>query len=194
VIAAVGVRADGTVQVQLDVAALPVVGLTTRDSAASSSMLFPMLDGNLSDNQSLPVLVVFAGDHCGRQSSIAIKVRALKGRALEYDWAGNDMRWDLSKRENQQKILDMLRNKQARGVHVSFPCQSTTVLGDHMRSLNQPRGKDGITDTQREFCESQNVLLDFGIECLWAAFRSNISVTGEFPCFRGAKGVPPKRA
>jgi hypothetical protein len=63
-----------------------------------------------------------------------------------------------------------------------------------MRSLRQPRGKDGITATQREFCDSQNVLLDFGIECLWAAFRSNISVTGEFPCFRGAKGVPPKRA
>ena len=115
VIPDVRVRHDGTVAFNIGVQVIPTncVWRNHLVDPRGSGALMPLISADAATNASLPIYVVFAGDHRGaaqkgRASSIALQVRARGRQAVEFDNANGGLKDDLSLRVNQERILEYL--------------------------------------------------------------------------------------
>ena len=118
----------------------------------TTATLMPLVGVNEAANAKLPIVVLFGGDHrdhAERGSSVAIEARKRGRAAIEIDNADGNALNDMSVRINQLRVLTMLKNKGASGIHIASECKTFTILSSQKRSVDQPRGVSGLdADTQ----------------------------------------------
>lgn len=161
------------------------------------AVLMPLIESGPTINKQLPVVILFAGKQTGRasNSSLGVQIRKMGVPAEEWDNSEGADFQDLSVPAIQNPILRNLRNGRHSGMHAGPVCTTFSIVNDeHLRSLEEPRGRSDLSVEQRKRVEYGNVLADFAIEACWAAYAGGTSFTLEFPSFRGAVYQRPARA
>ena len=185
---------DGRVLLVMRQASVPTAEVpSTRDAPHGAAL--PLFDTDVHDSASLPLLVLYAGsDLETRPSSVAKAARKRGATAVEVDFATGDTAQDLMDPANQRKVLKRIASRRTSGVHTASPCSSFSVLADKARSMAHVRGMPGLVPAARARVDIGNTHADFVIDVCWACFKANVSVSVEFPAYRGNFGVPPTRA